>query len=233
MPTITAGVDFNTIAREWRCKWSEDGDKKSLQDLQKALNDIMPKVSAVAGLRDVRRVVCGGCHDFKIVMSLPADKFPAWEESKFAPEEDFLATIKAISGVSAVETQTYTTMPVKITPPPKLKKARTFNIAKLNPGSKGVTVEGNIIDGPKEVETKTGSKVFEVTIGDATGKVICSVKESISGKALVMRNAKVIMVNGHIRLTVDKWGKAEASENVVETVGDKNVSDTEFELVKN
>lgn len=236
MPTITNGVDFNTIAREWRCKWSEDNDKASLQALQKALNDIMPKVSAVAALRDVRRVVCGSCHDFKIVMSMPADKFSAWEENKFAPEEDFLATIKAISGVSAVETQTYTTMPVKITPPPKLKKPRHFNIGKLNPGSKGVTCEGNVIDGPKEVETKTGSKVFEVTIGDATGKVICSIKDKAAldgAKAAILRNAKVIMVNGRMRLTVDKWGKVESSDVVAETVGDKNMSDTEFELVKN
>lgn len=27
MPTITDGVDFDVIAREWRFKWSEDEDK--------------------------------------------------------------------------------------------------------------------------------------------------------------------------------------------------------------
>jgi len=237
MPTICPGVEFNTIAREWRCKWSADNDKASLEALQKALNAAMSKVGAVAGLRDVRRIVCGDCKDFKVVMSMPADKFPAWEENKFAPEEEFLATMKAISGVSAVETQTYTTMPVKYTPPPKLKKARHFNIAKLNPDSNGVTVEGNIIGEPTEVETPKGGKIFEVTIGDATGKVICSLKEdqkdALKGaKAAILRNSKVLMVKGHIRLTVDKWGKVESSDNVVETVGDKDASATEFELVK-
>merc|ERR1740130_579290 len=113
----------------------------------------MTKVSAVAGLRDVRRIVCGSCFDFKVVMSMPADKFPAWEETKFAPEEEFLETIKKIAGVTKVETQTYTTMPVKVTPPPKLKKARHFNVVKLNPDSKGITVEGNVIGDAKEVET--------------------------------------------------------------------------------
>lgn len=237
MPTICPGVEFNTIAREWRCKWSADNDKASLAALQKALDAAMSKVSAVAGLRDVRRIVCGTCNDFKVVMSMPADKFPAWEETKFAPEEEFLATMKAISGVSVVETQTYTTMPVKYTPPPKLKKARHFNIAKLNPDSKGITVEGNIIGEAKEVETGKDSKVFELTIGDATGKVICSLKDfqkdALKGaKAGILRNARVIMVKGHIRLSVDKWGKVESSDNVTETVGDKDASATEFELVK-
>ena len=30
-PTITEGVDFDVVAREWRMKWSPDNDKKSLQ----------------------------------------------------------------------------------------------------------------------------------------------------------------------------------------------------------
>ena len=30
MGTIVEGVDFDTVAREWRCKWSGDNDKKSL-----------------------------------------------------------------------------------------------------------------------------------------------------------------------------------------------------------
>merc|ERR1712139_374337 len=226
---------MGTIAREWRCKWSETGDKASLQALQKALTEAMPKVSAVAGIRDVRRVVCGSCHDFKVVMSMPADKFPAWEEKKFEPEEEFLAAIKAISGVSGVETQTYTTMPVRYKPPPKLKKARGFDVTRLKPDSKGFTVTGNVLDEPKAVEGKTG--IFEVTVGDKSGKVICSLKQdqvdAIKGKkAAVFRNARVLMVAGHIRLTVDKWGKVEGSDDVCEEVGDKNVSATEFELVK-
>jgi len=236
MPSICPGVEFTTIAREWRCKWSADNDKASLEALQKALNAINPKVGAVVGLRDVRRIVCGSCFDFKVVMSMPADKFPAWEEAKFSPEEEFLDTIKKIAGVTSVETQTYTTMPVNFTPPPKLKKARHFNISKLNPDSKGITIEGNVIGEPKEVETSKGNKVYEVTIGDSSGTVICSLKDfqkdALKGaKAAIVRNAKVIMVKGHVRLTADKWGKVESSDNVAETVGEKNVSETEFELV--
>ena len=36
------------------------------------------------------------------------------EGAKFAPEAAFLAKVKAIPGVSSVETQTYTLMPVSV-----------------------------------------------------------------------------------------------------------------------
>merc|ERR1719498_671136 len=35
MGAIAEGVEFDTIAREWRCKWSADNDKASLVQLQK------------------------------------------------------------------------------------------------------------------------------------------------------------------------------------------------------
>lgn len=112
MVTITEGVEFDTVAREWRCKWSPDGDKKSLQEAQKLLNDVLKDLKALDGVKDVQRVVCGGCMDFKVITSLPADKFGEWEAAKFAPEEDFLAKLKSIDGITFVETQTYTLMPM-------------------------------------------------------------------------------------------------------------------------
>lgn len=36
------------------------------------------------------------------------------EAKKFAPEEEFLKAVKSIPGVSQVETQTYTIMPVNL-----------------------------------------------------------------------------------------------------------------------
>lgn len=112
MVTITEGVEFDTVAREWRCKWSPDNDKKSLQEAQKLLNEVLATIKAVDGVKEVQRIVCGGCMDFKVVTSLPEDKFGDWEGAKFAPEEDFLAKLKAIDGITLVETQTYTLMPM-------------------------------------------------------------------------------------------------------------------------
>jgi len=31
MITITEGVEFDTIAREWRCKWTDDDDKGKIR----------------------------------------------------------------------------------------------------------------------------------------------------------------------------------------------------------
>ena len=67
MIEITQGVSFDTIAREWRCKWSEDGDKASLASAQKVLEKYLPQMKARGS---VQRTVCGGCLDFKVNTSM-------------------------------------------------------------------------------------------------------------------------------------------------------------------
>lgn len=106
--TITEGVEFNNIAREWRFKWSADNEKSSLAAAQKALNNIKGDIKNATGVSSVQRIVCGGCLDFKVIVTLPADKFGAWAEKKFEPEEAFLAAVKEIPGITQIETQTYT-----------------------------------------------------------------------------------------------------------------------------
>ena len=54
MPTIADGVDFDTVAREWRVKWSAENDKQSLVEAQKALEDILDEVKKVDGFKSVR-----------------------------------------------------------------------------------------------------------------------------------------------------------------------------------
>ena len=54
MPTITTGVEFDTIAREWRCKWSPENDKIALQEAQKALDGILEEVKKMDGVKSVR-----------------------------------------------------------------------------------------------------------------------------------------------------------------------------------
>jgi UDP-2,3-diacylglucosamine pyrophosphatase LpxH len=55
-------VKFDTIAREWRFKWSADSDKKSLVEAQNVLDSVLKEVKAVKGVKSVQRVVCGGTH---------------------------------------------------------------------------------------------------------------------------------------------------------------------------
>ena len=76
------------------------------------MNIVLAEVKAVPGVKAVQRVVCGGCLDFKIITSLDAESFGKWEAAKFAPEETFLEKLKAIDGITAVETQTFTLMPL-------------------------------------------------------------------------------------------------------------------------
>ena len=66
MIKITDGVEFDTVAREWRCKWSNDSDNASLTSAQKVLDEYLATVKAVDGVKAVQRVVCGGCLDFKV-----------------------------------------------------------------------------------------------------------------------------------------------------------------------
>eukprot|EP00227_Mantoniella_beaufortii_P016800 CAMPEP_0197588602 /NCGR_PEP_ID=MMETSP1326-20131121/9829_1 /TAXON_ID=1155430 /ORGANISM="Genus nov. species nov., Strain RCC2288" /LENGTH=112 /DNA_ID=CAMNT_0043153445 /DNA_START=62 /DNA_END=400 /DNA_ORIENTATION=- len=108
MPAFTSGVEFTHVAREWRLKWSEDGDKASLAAVQKVLDAKLAAVKAVKGFVNVQRVVCGGCHDYKVITKISAESFGDWEAAGFAPEAEFLAEVKAVEGVTAVETQTFT-----------------------------------------------------------------------------------------------------------------------------
>eukprot|EP00547_Thalassionema_nitzschioides_P003905 CAMPEP_0194199840 /NCGR_PEP_ID=MMETSP0156-20130528/701_1 /TAXON_ID=33649 /ORGANISM="Thalassionema nitzschioides, Strain L26-B" /LENGTH=112 /DNA_ID=CAMNT_0038924781 /DNA_START=106 /DNA_END=444 /DNA_ORIENTATION=+ len=112
MVTIAEGVEFDTVAREWRCKWSANNDKKSLVEAQNALDGVSATLKALDGVKEVQRVVCGGCLDFKVITSLDAEKFGEWDKQKFAPEEEFLLALNAIDGITEVETQTYTLMKV-------------------------------------------------------------------------------------------------------------------------
>jgi len=114
MPEITSSVKFENVAREWRCKWSADSDKASLNAAQAQLEEVLVDLSSLEGVTSVQRVVCGGCHDFKVITKLPAAAFQAWEKNGFAPEADFLRALCAIKGIESVDSQTYTLEEVKL-----------------------------------------------------------------------------------------------------------------------
>ncbi len=78
MKNIANNVQFDTIAREWRLKWSGEQDKSSLVDVQNKLTAITSKLSKIKGIKSVQRVVCGGCQDYKVITSLDADSFDDW-----------------------------------------------------------------------------------------------------------------------------------------------------------
>jgi len=48
----------------------------------------------------------------QLMTTVPLEDFGPWEEAGFPPESKFLEKIKAIDGVSQVETQTITNMEI-------------------------------------------------------------------------------------------------------------------------
>ena len=108
-----ASRQFENVAREWRCKWKDDGGGKAssqtLVDIADLVDEYLPKLKALEGAQ-VNRAVCGGCLDFKVMVTQPLEGYGPWEEAGHPPEADFIAKLKAIPGVSQVETQTITNM---------------------------------------------------------------------------------------------------------------------------
>mmetsp|Transcript_11143 Transcript_11143/g.24586 ORF Transcript_11143/g.24586 Transcript_11143/m.24586 type:complete len:135 (+) Transcript_11143:52-456(+) len=110
---ICDGVWTNQKAREWKCTWSEDNEKMSLTQCQKVLeNVIVPKLREQHGLLSVQRVVCSECKEFKVICRMGLDAFDDWATLNFAPEEEVINALVNINGVSHIEAQTYTIMPI-------------------------------------------------------------------------------------------------------------------------
>jgi len=96
-----------------RCKYSPGesggpGDSKSLAACQELLTEFLPRIKALPKA-SVTRQVCGGCLDFKVSIVQPLDEHGEWAGADYNPlEEEFLAKLKDIDGVSQVETQEIT-----------------------------------------------------------------------------------------------------------------------------
>ena len=113
---IGANITFDKVAREWRCKYAADAsggpaDSASLKAAEELLQSYLPTLKALPNA-EVTRVMCGGCHDFKIVVNQPCADHDAWKAADYAPEQEFIAKLSAIEGVSQVETQEYTCQPL-------------------------------------------------------------------------------------------------------------------------
>eukprot|EP00450_Noctiluca_scintillans_P032512 CAMPEP_0194543030 /NCGR_PEP_ID=MMETSP0253-20130528/85078_1 /TAXON_ID=2966 /ORGANISM="Noctiluca scintillans" /LENGTH=477 /DNA_ID=CAMNT_0039389737 /DNA_START=833 /DNA_END=2266 /DNA_ORIENTATION=+ len=123
-----------------------------------------------------------------------------------------------------------------------LKKPKTTQIGNLTPTSKNVTSVMKVVEDLQEVEElqKSASvKSWEVICGDETGTIVLSVTRAqkdglVKDKVIMVRNGSIRMVRGHIRLIVDKWGKIDLDmpdPPVIDKVGERNVSATEYVLV--
>lgn len=111
VPLANGAMSFNRVCREWRCKY--EGDKatsESLEAIAKVVEEYLPEIKKVSDQVTVNRLVCGACLDFKLMTTVPLDDYGKWSDAGHPPEAEFLEKIKAIPGVSQVETQTITNM---------------------------------------------------------------------------------------------------------------------------
>eukprot|EP00922_Rhytidocystis_sp_ex-Travisia-forbesii_P060880 GHVS01090308.1.p1 GENE.GHVS01090308.1~~GHVS01090308.1.p1 ORF type:complete len:579 (+),score=110.08 GHVS01090308.1:136-1872(+) len=136
---------------------------------------------------------------------------------------------------------------------PVEKKSALFSkVSALNPSSAGVNIKLKVVSKIgviQDVARRDGrrTKFAFLVVGDETGMVtlkavneqidICQLFENES--AIVVRNAKIDMSDGHMRLLVDRWGKIanrvdgdEPSADYEFSVKEDNdMSSTEYELV--
>ncbi|KAL6507317.1 hypothetical protein OROGR_023512 [Orobanche gracilis] len=117
-------------------------------------------------------------------------------------------------------------------------------VEQLRPGTNGhnlvvKVVSSNMVlqkgrpDGPQVHQMK----IAECLVGDETGTILFTARneqvEMMKPDAtIILRNAKIDMFKGSMRLAVDKWGRVEVTEPASFTAKeDNNLSLVEYELV--
>ncbi|CAO2828821.1 unnamed protein product [Amaranthus hypochondriacus] len=118
-------------------------------------------------------------------------------------------------------------------------------VGELRPGTSGHNVTVKVVDsklvmqrGRNDGPQVRQMKIAECLVGDETGMIIFTarndqVDKMQAGATVTLRNAKIDMFKGSMRLAVDKWGLVEvAAEPANFTVKeDNNLSLIEYELV--
>ncbi|CAN4124197.1 unnamed protein product [Withania somnifera] len=123
---------------------------------------------------------------------------------------------------------------------PKKQQPVFTKVDQLRPMATGLNLTVKVID-TKMVVTRGNQnrqmRLAECLVGDETGMIIFTARNDQvdilkEGATVILRNAKIDMFKGSMRLAVDRWGRIEvtapASFSVKE---DSNLSLIEFEQV--
>ncbi|KAJ7296996.1 hypothetical protein O6H91_16G092100 [Diphasiastrum complanatum] len=129
-------------------------------------------------------------------------------------------------------------------PTAALRKPTFIKVDQLRPGTAGHTLIVKVVS-TKLVLQKTrpdgaqvrSVRIAECVVGDDTGVIVFTARNDQvdlmkEGSTIILRNAKIDMFKGSMRLAVDKWGRVEVTEPgdfVVKE--DNNLSLVEYELV--
>ncbi|KZV36134.1 hypothetical protein F511_20266 [Dorcoceras hygrometricum] len=125
-----------------------------------------------------------------------------------------------------------------------LRKPVFTKVDQLRPGTNGhnlvvkVVSSNTVMQKGRSDRPQVGQvRIAECLVGDETGVIVFTarndqVKIMKPDATVILRNAKIDMFKGSMRLTVDKWGRLEETEPASFTVKeDNNLSLVEYELV--
>ncbi|ONK79221.1 uncharacterized protein A4U43_C01F4160 [Asparagus officinalis] len=117
-------------------------------------------------------------------------------------------------------------------------------VDELKPGTKGHTLTAKVVSSKTVLQKGRAAsphlretKIAECLIGDETASIVFTARnEQVDmmkpGATVIIRNAKIDMFKGSMRLVVDKWGRVEVTEPADFPVKeDNNLSLIEYELV--
>ncbi|XP_058091678.1 uncharacterized protein At4g28440-like isoform X2 [Magnolia sinica] len=127
---------------------------------------------------------------------------------------------------------------------PGMRKPVFTKVDQLRPGTSGHTLTVKVVsskmvlqkgrpDGPQVRQMR----IAECLVGDETGMIVFTARnEQVDlmkpDTTVILRNAKIDMFKGSMRLAVDKWGRVEVTDPADFTVKeDNNLSLVEYELV--
>ncbi|XP_024979358.1 uncharacterized protein At4g28440-like [Cynara cardunculus var. scolymus] len=128
---------------------------------------------------------------------------------------------------------------------PGLRKPVFTKVDNLKPGTTGLTLVVKVLS--SEIVLQKGRaaspnlrnvRISECLVGDETGTILFTARNDQvdlmkPGTCVIIRNGKIDMFKGSMRLAVDRWGRIEVTEPVTfEVKDDNNLSLVEYELVK-
>jgi len=127
---------------------------------------------------------------------------------------------------------------------PGMRKPVFTKVDQLRPGTSGHTLTVKVVTAKMVLQKgrPDGSQVrqmriAECLVGDETGVIVFTARNDQvdlmkAGSAVILRNAKIDMFRGSMRLAVDKWGRVEVTEDADFKVNEENnLSLVEYELV--
>ncbi|KAB2029486.1 hypothetical protein CXB51_012202 [Gossypium anomalum] len=124
------------------------------------------------------------------------------------------------------------------------RKPVFVKVDQLKPGTKGHTLVAKVLSsnmvlqkGRAASRNLRQTRIAECLVGDETGTVLFTARnEQVDlmkpDDTVILRNAKIDMFKGSMRLAVDKWGRIEVTDPANFVVKeDNNLSLVEYELV--